>query len=74
MSYSSYTYNCTKTYFSPSRKTLQTTQARIVSGFGWGMTRRIENHGLNKFKANIQRVCDNIRLLSLMEYVVLIIE
>ncbi|EJD04264.1 MSF1-domain-containing protein [Fomitiporia mediterranea MF3/22] len=35
--------------------TVQTTQARIVSRFGWGLTKRIENHGLAKFKANIQR-------------------
>ncbi|KAH9982722.1 PRELI-like family-domain-containing protein [Lactifluus volemus] len=27
-------------------KTLQTTEARIVSGFGWGLTRQIENYGL----------------------------
>ena len=40
-----------------SRRTLQTTEARIVSGFGWGLTKRIENHGLAKFKANVQRVC-----------------
>lgn len=37
-------------------KTEQLTTACFVSGFGWGLTRRIENHGLNKFKANIQRV------------------
>lgn len=40
-----------------NRKTLQLTEARIGSGFGWGLTRRIETHGLNKFKANLQRVC-----------------
>jgi hypothetical protein len=38
-------------------KTLQTTEARIVSGFGWGLTKRIENYGLTRFKANVQRVC-----------------
>lgn len=37
-------------------KTEQLTTARFISGFGWGLTRRIEAHGLNKFKANIQRV------------------
>ena len=41
------------------RKTLQTTEARIVSGFGWGLTKRIENHGLARFKANVQRVCSS---------------
>jgi PRELI-like family len=40
-----------------ARKTLQTTEARILSGFGWGLTKRIENHGLSRFKANVQRVC-----------------
>lgn len=38
------------------RKTLQTTEARIRSNFGWGMAKRIESHGLNRFKANVQRV------------------
>ena len=38
------------------RKTLQMNEARIVSRFGWGLTKTIENHGLAKFKTNIQRV------------------
>ena len=38
------------------RKTLQQTEARIISNFGWGLTKQIENHGLNRFKANLQRV------------------
>jgi hypothetical protein len=38
------------------RQTLQQTEAQIISNFGWGLTRKIENHGLNKFKANLQRV------------------
>ena len=38
------------------RKTLQNTQARIVSRFGWGLTKKIENHGLSRFKAHMQRV------------------
>lgn len=42
-------------------KTLQTTEARFVSGLGWGLTKRIENHGLARFKANIQRVCASCR-------------
>lgn len=37
-------------------KTLQHTEARIFSRFGWGLTKRIENHGLTRFKANMQRV------------------
>ncbi|KAI0762696.1 MSF1-domain-containing protein [Fomes fomentarius] len=36
-------------------KTLQTTEAKFLSGFGWGLTKRIENYGLTKFKANLQR-------------------
>ena len=40
--------------------TLQTTQAIFVSRFGWGLTKRIENHGLAKFKANIQRVISGL--------------
>ncbi|KAH8982192.1 hypothetical protein EDB86DRAFT_3066530 [Lactarius hatsudake] len=34
-------------------KTLQTTEARIVSGFGWGLTKQIENYGLTRFRKNI---------------------
>ncbi|KAI0336148.1 MSF1-domain-containing protein [Cubamyces sp. BRFM 1775] len=36
-------------------QTLQTTEAFFLSGFGWGLTKRIENYGLAKFKANLQR-------------------
>ncbi|KAI0374481.1 MSF1-domain-containing protein [Pilatotrama ljubarskyi] len=36
-------------------KTLQTTEAMFLSGFGWGLTKRIESYGLAKFKANLQR-------------------
>ena len=38
------------------RKTLQINEARIVSRFGWGLAKAIENHGLAKFKTNLQRV------------------
>ncbi|KAF7340017.1 PRELI/MSF1 domain-containing protein [Mycena venus] len=48
----------------PEGKTLQLTEARILSGFGWGLTRRIETHGLNKFKANLQRVRFHFMILS----------
>lgn len=41
------------------RKTLQITDARIISRFGWGLARAIENHGLARFKANVQRVCES---------------
>jgi len=44
-------------------KTLQTTEARILSGFGWGLTKRIENHGLMRFKANVQRSREGVSLI-----------
>jgi len=44
-------------------KTLQTTQGRFISAFGWGLTKRIENHGLNKFKANIQKSREGVALV-----------
>ncbi|KAJ7071459.1 PRELI-like family-domain-containing protein, partial [Mycena amicta] len=44
-------------------KTLQHTEARVRSGFGWGLTRRIEAHGLNKFKANMQRSREGVSLV-----------
>jgi hypothetical protein len=44
-------------------KTLQTTTASIVSGFGWGLTKRIEHHGLAKFKANVQRSREGVSLI-----------
>ncbi|KAF8634438.1 hypothetical protein AX15_000887 [Amanita polypyramis BW_CC] len=47
----------------PEGKTLQTTEARIRSGFGWGLTKRIENHGLNRFKANVQRSREGVSLI-----------
>ncbi|KIY51325.1 MSF1-domain-containing protein, partial [Fistulina hepatica ATCC 64428] len=47
----------------PDGKTLQTTEARIVSRFGWGLTRSIENHGLSRFKANLQRSREGLSLI-----------
>ncbi|KAM6498382.1 PRELI-like family domain containing protein [Amanita muscaria] len=47
----------------PEGKTLQTTEARIRSGFGWGLTKRIETHGLNRFKANVQRSREGVSLI-----------
>jgi len=43
-------------FFPVRRKTLQINEARIVSRFGWGLAKTIENHGLAKFKTNLQRV------------------
>jgi len=44
-------------------KTLQTTEARILSGFGWGLAKKIENHGLTRFKANVQRSREGVSLI-----------
>jgi len=44
-------------------KTLQTNEARIISRFGWGLTRSIENHGLARFKANVQRSREGVSLI-----------
>ena len=47
------------------RKTLQINEARIVSRFGWGLAKTIENHGLVKFKTNLQRVSsDSIKTFT----------
>ena len=45
-----------------STTTTQLTQARFLSRFGWGLTKRIEQFGASKFKANIERV--RLQLLS----------
>ncbi|KAG5653492.1 hypothetical protein H0H81_012701 [Sphagnurus paluster] len=47
----------------PDGKTLQQTEARIRSGFGWGLTKKIENHGLTRFKANVQRSREGVSLI-----------
>ncbi|KIK71382.1 hypothetical protein GYMLUDRAFT_235710 [Collybiopsis luxurians FD-317 M1] len=44
-------------------KTAQTTEARVLSGFGWGLTKRIESHGLNRFKAHVQRSREGVSLI-----------
>jgi len=47
-------------------RTLQTNEARIVSRFGWGLTKSIENHGLARFKANVQRSREGVSLILSM--------
>lgn len=42
---------------SPNRRTVQTTEGYITSKFGWGLTKRIESHGLARFKAHVQKAC-----------------
>ncbi|KAJ3559605.1 hypothetical protein NM688_g241 [Phlebia brevispora] len=44
-------------------KTIQKTQARFISNFGWGLTKRIESHTLAKFKANVQRSREGVSLI-----------
>ncbi|KAF9569846.1 MSF1-domain-containing protein [Agrocybe pediades] len=44
-------------------KTLQHTEARVVSKFGWGLTKKIENHGLSRFKMNMQRSREGVSLI-----------
>jgi len=46
-----------------SSKTLQTTEARFVSRFGWGLTKKIEKYGLTKFKTNIERSREGISIV-----------
>ncbi|KAK7468552.1 hypothetical protein VKT23_003057 [Stygiomarasmius scandens] len=47
----------------PDGNTLQTSEARVLSGFGWGLTKRIESHGVNRFKAHVQRSREGISLI-----------
>ncbi|KAI0786105.1 MSF1-domain-containing protein [Abortiporus biennis] len=44
-------------------KTIQHTEARFVSGFGWGLTKRIESHGVAKFKAHVHRSREGISVI-----------
>ncbi|KAF9229602.1 MSF1-domain-containing protein [Gyrodon lividus] len=44
-------------------RTVQTTEAYITSKFGWGLTKRIESHGLARFKANVQRSRQGVSLM-----------
>ncbi|VDB93428.1 unnamed protein product [Peniophora sp. CBMAI 1063] len=44
-------------------KTLQTTEANIVSRFGWGLTGQIENHSIARFKRNIQRSREGLSVI-----------
>ncbi|CAE7218430.1 unnamed protein product [Rhizoctonia solani] len=37
-------------------RTLQTTEARFKSRFGWGLTKRIESYASSKFRSNIEKV------------------
>jgi len=47
-------------------KTLQITDARFVSGFGWGLTKRIEKYGASKFKTNVEKSRQGVSLVLRM--------
>ncbi|KAG6335629.1 hypothetical protein ID866_3465 [Astraeus odoratus] len=47
----------------PEGRALQTTEAYITSKFGWGLTKRIESHGLARFKAHVQRSRQGVSLI-----------
>ncbi|KAI9572703.1 PRELI-like family-domain-containing protein [Boletus coccyginus] len=55
-----------KQLFQQSRdgRTIQTTEAYITSNFGWGLTKRIESHGLARFKAHVQRSRQGVSLVT----------
>ena len=38
------------------RKTLQCSEARVISRFGWGLAKRIENLGVMRFKTHLEKV------------------
>lgn len=42
------------TYYASS--TIHKTEARFVSGLGWGLKKRIEEYSASRFKANIEKV------------------
>ncbi|KZS93232.1 MSF1-domain-containing protein [Sistotremastrum niveocremeum HHB9708] len=44
-------------------KTLQRTEARFLSRFGWGLTKQIESHGVTKFRANIEKSRQGVQLI-----------
>ncbi|THH02495.1 hypothetical protein EW026_g341 [Hermanssonia centrifuga] len=49
-------------------KTLQKTEARFVSNFGWGLTKRLESHSLARFKANVQRSREGLSLVLVLSW------
>ncbi|KIJ68690.1 hypothetical protein HYDPIDRAFT_125566 [Hydnomerulius pinastri MD-312] len=44
-------------------RTVQTTEAYVTSKFGWGLTKRIESHGIARFKAHVQRSRQGVSLM-----------
>jgi hypothetical protein len=46
-----------------SGRTMHTSTVNIVSRFGWGLTSRIEEHGVSKFAANLQKSRDGLAVV-----------
>lgn len=44
-------------------KTVQSSEARVVSRFGWGLTKRIESLGVMKFKSHLEKSREGISLI-----------
>jgi len=47
----------------PAGKTLHKTEAQFISRFGWGLTRRIEEYGVSKFKMNLEKSRQGLSLV-----------
>jgi len=56
----------------PTSKTIQNTEARILSGFGWGLTKRIESHAFARVKAHMQRV--RFKLFSYLSHKLTVVQ
>jgi hypothetical protein len=37
------------------RQTLQCSEARVISRFGWGLAKRIESLGVTRFKSHLEK-------------------
>lgn len=48
---------CVLTFFLVGRSTIHKTEARFVSGLGWGLKKRIEEYSASRFKTNVEKVC-----------------
>jgi len=47
----------------PNGSTIHRTEARLVSNFGWGLAKRIERYGHDKFERNLERSRAGISLI-----------
>ncbi|KAF8528031.1 MSF1-domain-containing protein [Hysterangium stoloniferum] len=44
-------------------RTVQRSEARVISRFGWGLARRIESLGVNRFKSHLEKSREGISLV-----------